>query len=657
MRLNLIQLKRIEKDVYKPILLDDSYKIGLEIILGYLLENIGKNYEEILDNLPENIFPSLKYETIIRDFLFSKCFKPSSALSRNMPNMPDLLSLPKLNSDKKNSPSQQPSISFPISELRLNLFKIVNEQYGGFIPPDDPRRYDVLKQLLKKFNSKLNNFGIHLNLNEKRDLQKLENMIFSDHETNLILTIEDDLIQSYYKNEFRKDLETNKISENIIDILIERINFLIFWEILRNSKELIITINKPLKASEYKKINYIISRSGFFVDFRKKKISQLVLLQDYSQIEDIVVRISLGDLILKPTPKQMHRFASASFFTLKKLANYCQDSNPPIITLEYRKRDIKIVMGDLINIIKRTTQKKQEVLLESDAENEDLGIQKENNNDENSRPITTIPMEKFQEIGFDSAVEAEFFRKLSAKTELFAKIRRNADIIIAKDSVILPDFQLEYHNNFLFIEIVGFWTTSYKNKKIEKLTKLKKTGFDPSNLLLFVDKSLNFPDLGYPMFLYTARTLNTSEILKYILKWQNKIYTEFISKIKESILDIIREEIKKQDEFETEHFVKLFNLCKNAEWKSIFNDLRDELKLNDYLIKISKNKWITPKKLKYYLSFIDDLIKVKRKYSKTEIIEKLKNEIPLNYIDFLVKERKGKIKYQNLGEIYIIFPE
>ncbi len=75
---------------------------------------------------------------------------------------------------------------------------------------------------------------------------------------------------------------------------------------------------------------------------------------------------------------------------------------------------------------------------------------------------------------FDSSVEEKFassFNSLNTGWEL----RREPEPLIAGRHVLIPDFSFEKYGIKLFMEIVGFWTKEYIERKLSKLSSLKDT--------------------------------------------------------------------------------------------------------------------------------------------------------------------------------------
>jgi predicted nuclease of restriction endonuclease-like RecB superfamily len=76
--------------------------------------------------------------------------------------------------------------------------------------------------------------------------------------------------------------------------------------------------------------------------------------------------------------------------------------------------------------------------------------------------------QKESESIYDSGIEEKFARKF----EQFAngwKLVREPDPVIAEDKALIPDFMFEKYNRRVYLEIVGFWTKEYLERKLQKL--------------------------------------------------------------------------------------------------------------------------------------------------------------------------------------------
>jgi predicted nuclease of restriction endonuclease-like RecB superfamily len=84
---------------------------------------------------------------------------------------------------------------------------------------------------------------------------------------------------------------------------------------------------------------------------------------------------------------------------------------------------------------------------------------------------------------FDSLVEEDFARRFKAVDSEW-QLRREPEPVIAGQQVIIPDFSFEREGIKLYMEVVGFWTKEYLQRKIAKLKKAEE------RILLAVDENL-----------------------------------------------------------------------------------------------------------------------------------------------------------------------
>lgn len=85
----------------------------------------------------------------------------------------------------------------------------------------------------------------------------------------------------------------------------------------------------------------------------------------------------------------------------------------------------------------------------------------EESSDEVDFPSST-PQE---EVSFDSFLEADFYRRLSS---ICGQVEREPEALIAGSRIIIPDFRV----GDAYIELVGYWSPQYIERKYEKLVKL-----------------------------------------------------------------------------------------------------------------------------------------------------------------------------------------
>jgi predicted nuclease of restriction endonuclease-like RecB superfamily len=87
---------------------------------------------------------------------------------------------------------------------------------------------------------------------------------------------------------------------------------------------------------------------------------------------------------------------------------------------------------------------------------------------------------------FDSKVEESFFEKFSKKDRGWV-IEREGDIVVMDGTVFIPDFTFRRSDGrIVHLEIVGYWTPEYLQKK---MSKIRNAG--PDSIIVAVNRNLN----------------------------------------------------------------------------------------------------------------------------------------------------------------------
>jgi predicted nuclease of restriction endonuclease-like RecB superfamily len=91
-------------------------------------------------------------------------------------------------------------------------------------------------------------------------------------------------------------------------------------------------------------------------------------------------------------------------------------------------------------------------------------------------------LEVKNKVGFDSAVEKEFYQ-----LDFHGwKVRREPTVLKSGKYAFIPDFSLERKGTRIYVEIIGFWTPEYLRNKMQKINGLD----EKEPFLLLVNKSL-----------------------------------------------------------------------------------------------------------------------------------------------------------------------
>jgi len=86
-----------------------------------------------------------------------------------------------------------------------------------------------------------------------------------------------------------------------------------------------------------------------------------------------------------------------------------------------------------------------------------------------------VPVEEASKRSYDSSVEEHFARSFMSYDSGW-KLEREPEPLVAGNYVLIPDFKFTKANLEVYLEIVGFWTQDYLEKKVSKLKSL--TGVD-----------------------------------------------------------------------------------------------------------------------------------------------------------------------------------
>jgi len=103
---------------------------------------------------------------------------------------------------------------------------------------------------------------------------------------------------------------------------------------------------------------------------------------------------------------------------------------------------------------------------------------------------------------FDSEVEREFFKSLSRLAPGW-KVEREPEPLVAGNRILIPDFSVSCGGRKVYIEIVGFWTKEYLERKLEKLRELKGVA-----MIVAVDEELacsSVKDLPHEVVLFRGK--------------------------------------------------------------------------------------------------------------------------------------------------------
>ena len=152
---------------------------------------------------------------------------------------------------------------------------------------------------------------------------------------------------------------------------------------------------------------------------------------------------------------------------------------------------------------------------------------------------------------FDSSIEEKFFKFFKKEVPKGWTVVHEPEPIIVPETgtLFIPDFGLIRGNIKVYLEIIGFWTESYKKKKKEKLRVLKDYIEDLKLILLIDEKYKDFfsEGFGFPTVFYTSKGIKSMEIINILEQSYSdfsdrlKLLTSQTSEIAEKIENILKD--------------------------------------------------------------------------------------------------------------------
>jgi predicted nuclease of restriction endonuclease-like RecB superfamily len=145
--------------------------------------------------------------------------------------------------------------------------------------------------------------------------------------------------------------------------------------------------------------------------------------------------------------------------------------------------------------------------------------------DHTRKPIFGIESEA-AEIGFDSAIEKEFYQ-LGFKGWT---VQREPAVLQAGKYAFIPDFSLERNDTRIYVEIIGFWTPEYLKHKIQKLNQLQ----EKESMILLVNRNLACTGSEFRAeenLLFYDKKIPHLEIIKILRRYEEKQQAQEIAKL------------------------------------------------------------------------------------------------------------------------------
>jgi predicted nuclease of restriction endonuclease-like RecB superfamily len=130
---------------------------------------------------------------------------------------------------------------------------------------------------------------------------------------------------------------------------------------------------------------------------------------------------------------------------------------------------------------------------------------------------STLAMDGYEpeEPSFDSLVEARLYKEYrSLERQGYTHgwtLQREPEPVLAPGIVFIPDFAFLRGETRVFMEIAGFWSPSYRERKVAKLRALaaQEGGYAPLMLAVPQDAAQTFSGLPFPVVTYKNKVVAT----------------------------------------------------------------------------------------------------------------------------------------------------
>jgi predicted nuclease of restriction endonuclease-like RecB superfamily len=146
---------------------------------------------------------------------------------------------------------------------------------------------------------------------------------------------------------------------------------------------------------------------------------------------------------------------------------------------------------------------------------------------------------------YDSSVEqhiAEAFQGMARSQGVDGwQLEREPEPLLLEKSIMIPDFALTRGKKCIYVEVLGFWTPSYRERKIQKLQQLRER----KDLLLIIPQEARqaFAALGtsFPIVYYDQQ-IGLSELLQVV----RMNYDDFAERLTSINVEKVREEVGRE---------------------------------------------------------------------------------------------------------------
>ncbi|MCL2690686.1 MAG: DUF790 family protein [Candidatus Bathyarchaeota archaeon] len=169
------------------------------------------------------------------------------------------------------------------------------------------------------------------------------------------------------------------------------------------------------------------------------------------------------------------------------------------------------------------------------------------NNTKHNTLLHTPTTPNTSTVTYDSSDEENFARQFSAVNSGWL-LKREPEPVLTGNTVLIPDFSIEKAGLKIYLEIVGFWTEEYLQRKIEKLKQVNTKMIIAVRETLACEKLATIEKRPQLHFIYYKDKIPLAPILQYLHKEFQEIKTKQIQLLKDMNITFT-EPILHYDEF------------------------------------------------------------------------------------------------------------
>jgi len=152
---------------------------------------------------------------------------------------------------------------------------------------------------------------------------------------------------------------------------------------------------------------------------------------------------------------------------------------------------------------------------------------------ESQKHASLLQLPNPEPISYDSTTEESFANQFQALDSGWT-LKREPEPIITGNQVLIPDFSLEKAGLKIYLEIVGFWTEDYLQRKAEKLRHVNDKMILVVHETLACEKLAKLEKRPQLHFIYYKDKISLAPILQYLQGEFEEIKTKEIQTLQET---------------------------------------------------------------------------------------------------------------------------